>query len=62
MPGRCQEGISLERLEILGDAVLKHLTSLYLFSRHPHAHEGVLLPCKSASHDPSHSASLTSAI
>lgn len=40
MPSRCQEGLSLERLEVLGDAVLKLLVGLHLYQQHPTAHEG----------------------
>lgn len=40
MPNRCQEFMSLERLEILGDAVLKFHASWHLYSANPRAHEG----------------------
>ena len=42
MPSKCQEAISLERLEVLGDAVLKYIASLFLYSHRPTAHEGSL--------------------
>ncbi|KAK9795892.1 hypothetical protein WJX73_009969 [Symbiochloris irregularis] len=42
MPNRCQEFMSLERLEILGDAVLKFHASWHLYSANARAHEGQL--------------------
>ena len=39
---RCGEALSLERLEVLGDAVLKFITSVELFKALPESHEGHL--------------------
>ncbi|XP_068323627.1 endoribonuclease Dicer homolog 3a-like [Pyrus communis] len=39
---RCCEDFSLERLELLGDSVLKYAVSSYLFLRYPEKHEGQL--------------------
>lgn len=40
-PGSC-EGFSMERLELLGDSVLKYAVSCHLFLRDPEKHEGEL--------------------
>ncbi|GAA0149590.1 hypothetical protein LIER_08728 [Lithospermum erythrorhizon] len=39
---RCNERFSLERLELLGDSVLKYAISCYLFLKYPQKHEGQL--------------------
>ena len=39
-PQSCQEDYSYERLENLGDAIIKYSTCLSLFSSFPSAHEG----------------------
>nr|AUH15439.1 dicer-like 3 protein [Dimocarpus longan] len=39
---RCCENFSMERLELLGDSVLKYVVSCYLFLKHPKMHEGQL--------------------
>ncbi|PRQ25534.1 putative ribonuclease III post-transcriptional gene silencing PAZ-Argonaute family [Rosa chinensis] len=39
---RCCENFSLERLELLGDSVLKYAVSSYLFLKYPEKHEGQL--------------------
>ncbi|WOL09052.1 endoribonuclease [Canna indica] len=39
---RCCEDFSLERLELLGDSVLKYAVSCYLFLKYPDKHEGQL--------------------
>ncbi|GMJ15749.1 dicer-like 3, DICER-LIKE 3 [Hibiscus trionum] len=39
---RCCESFSMERLELLGDSVLKYAVSCYLFLRYPEKHEGQL--------------------
>ncbi|XP_043722967.1 endoribonuclease Dicer homolog 3a isoform X4 [Telopea speciosissima] len=39
---RCCEKFSLERLELLGDSVLKYAVSCHLFLRYPKKHEGQL--------------------
>ncbi|XP_020536663.1 endoribonuclease Dicer homolog 3a isoform X2 [Jatropha curcas] len=39
---RCNEAFSMERLELLGDSVLKYAVSFNLFLRHPTKHEGQL--------------------
>lgn len=39
---RCCENFSLERLELLGDSVLKYVVSCHLFLRYPKKHEGQL--------------------
>ncbi|PKA63342.1 Endoribonuclease Dicer like 3a [Apostasia shenzhenica] len=39
---RCCEEFSLERLELLGDSVLKYLVSCHLFLKFPDKHEGQL--------------------
>ncbi|XP_038975924.1 endoribonuclease Dicer homolog 3b-like [Phoenix dactylifera] len=39
---RCCENFSLERLELLGDSVLKYIVSCHLFLRYPKKHEGQL--------------------
>nr|XP_011458182.1 PREDICTED: endoribonuclease Dicer homolog 3-like [Fragaria vesca subsp. vesca] len=39
---RCCEHFSLERLELLGDSVLKYAVSSYLFLKYPEKHEGQL--------------------
>ena len=43
----CQEEYDLERLEFLGDSVLKYVVSLFLFVTLPDAREGVLTQFKS---------------
>ena len=44
MPRMAEEAFSYERLETLGDAVLKHAVSLYLLQACPTAHEGMPMP------------------
>lgn len=39
---RCMERFSMERLELLGDAVLKYAVSCHLFLKYPKKHEGLL--------------------
>nr|XP_019070569.1 endoribonuclease Dicer homolog 3a isoform X1 [Solanum lycopersicum] len=39
---RCNESFSMERLELLGDSVLKYAVSCYLFLKYPKKHEGQL--------------------
>ncbi|XP_052885493.1 endoribonuclease Dicer homolog 3a isoform X3 [Gossypium arboreum] len=39
---RCCESFSMERLELLGDSVLKYAVSCHLFLRYPNKHEGQL--------------------
>lgn len=39
---RCNESISMERLELLGDSVLKYAMSCHLFLKYPDKNEGVL--------------------
>ncbi|XP_077233980.1 dicer-like 3 [Tasmannia lanceolata] len=39
---RCNEDFSLERLELLGDSVLKYAVSCHLFLKYPNKHEGLL--------------------
>ncbi|KAL8153073.1 hypothetical protein V2J09_010833 [Rumex salicifolius] len=39
---RCCENFSMERLELLGDSVLKYAVSCHLFHEHPNKHEGEL--------------------
>ncbi|CAN0863618.1 Endoribonuclease Dicer homolog 3a [Linum grandiflorum] len=39
---RCCEDFSFERLELLGDSVLKYAVSYHLFLKHPDQHEGLL--------------------
>lgn len=39
---KCNESFSMERLELLGDSVLKYVMSCYLFLKHPKMHEGQL--------------------
>lgn len=39
---RCCESFSMERLELLGDSVLKYVTSCHLFLKYPKKHEGQL--------------------
>ncbi|KAG6677776.1 endoribonuclease Dicer homolog 3a isoform X1 [Carya illinoinensis] len=39
---RCCENFSMERLELLGDSVLKYAVSCYLFLNYPEKHEGQL--------------------
>ncbi|WVZ67722.1 hypothetical protein U9M48_016765 [Paspalum notatum var. saurae] len=39
---RCCEDFSMERLELLGDSVLKYAVSSYLFMKFPNKHEGQL--------------------
>ncbi|MQL98516.1 hypothetical protein Taro_031222 [Colocasia esculenta] len=44
---RCCEDFSLERLELLGDSVLKCAVSCNLFLKYPQKHEGQLSTCRS---------------
>lgn len=44
---RCCEDFSLERLELLGDSVLKYAVGCYLFLKFPTQHEGQLTYCRS---------------
>ncbi|KAL3566321.1 hypothetical protein D5086_031736 [Populus alba] len=39
---RCCESFSMERLELLGDSVLKYAVSCHLFLKYPNKHEGQL--------------------
>lgn len=39
---RCSESFSMERLELLGDSVLKYVVSCHLFLNYPEKHEGKL--------------------
>ncbi|KAK7410183.1 hypothetical protein VNO78_00768 [Psophocarpus tetragonolobus] len=39
---RCAESFSMERLELLGDSVLKYAVSCHLFLKYPKKHEGQL--------------------
>ncbi|XP_052209161.1 endoribonuclease Dicer homolog 3a isoform X2 [Diospyros lotus] len=39
---RCNESFSMERLELLGDSVLKYVVSCHLFLKYPKKHEGQL--------------------
>ncbi|KAG8381903.1 hypothetical protein BUALT_Bualt05G0021200 [Buddleja alternifolia] len=39
---RCNESFSMERLELLGDSVLKYTISCHLFLKYPKKHEGQL--------------------
>ncbi|XP_057432641.1 endoribonuclease Dicer homolog 3a isoform X2 [Lotus japonicus] len=39
---RCCENFSMERLELLGDSVLKYVVSCHLFLKYPENHEGKL--------------------
>ncbi|GMN63272.1 hypothetical protein TIFTF001_032343 [Ficus carica] len=45
---RCCESFSMERLELLGDSVLKYVTSCHLFLKYPNKHEGQLSSRRSA--------------
>ena len=47
MPTGANDSINLERLESLGDAFLKLITSLYLFNSRPKHHEGKLSEARS---------------
>ncbi|KAL7112075.1 hypothetical protein ACP275_05G130300 [Erythranthe tilingii] len=53
---RCNESFSMERLELLGDSVLKYAVSCHLFLKYPKKHEGQLssirsnIVCNSALH------------
>jgi len=38
----CHEHCTYERLEFIGDAALKYISSLYCFFKYPTAHEGIL--------------------
>lgn len=42
MPTSCQQGLSYERLEIIGDAYLKFETTLHCFRAFPLCHEGAI--------------------
>lgn len=48
-PKACQEEISYERFELLGDAFLKYAVSLFLFHKFPEAHEGGPALCHTSS-------------
>ncbi|KAL2346622.1 hypothetical protein Fmac_000622 [Flemingia macrophylla] len=39
---RCNENFSMERLELLGDSVLKYVVGCHLFLKYPEKHEGQL--------------------
>ncbi|KAL5559568.1 hypothetical protein UlMin_035779 [Ulmus minor] len=39
---RCCEDFSMERLELLGDSILKYVVSCYLYLKYPKKHEGQL--------------------
>ncbi len=41
MPRSCGQQASYEKLEILGDAVLKYQATLHCFKAYPQAHEGL---------------------
>ncbi|XP_063947004.1 endoribonuclease Dicer homolog 3a-like isoform X1 [Daucus carota subsp. sativus] len=43
---KCGESFSMERLELLGDSVLKYAISCYLFLKYPNKHEGQLSDCR----------------
>ncbi|XP_031478988.1 endoribonuclease Dicer homolog 3a-like [Nymphaea colorata] len=45
---RCAEDFSLERLELLGDSVLKYVVSCNLFLKYPRKHEGHLSSLRSS--------------
>ncbi|XP_060673707.1 endoribonuclease Dicer homolog 3a isoform X2 [Ziziphus jujuba] len=44
---RCCENFSMERLELLGDSVLKYVMSCHLFLKYPKKHEGQLSDLRS---------------
>ncbi|KAK4774624.1 hypothetical protein SAY86_009559 [Trapa natans] len=44
---RCNENFSMERLELLGDSVLKYTTSCHLFLKYPKMNEGQLTSLRS---------------
>lgn len=44
---RCCEDFSSERLELLGDSVLKYALSCHLYLKYPEKHEGQLSSCRS---------------
>ncbi|KAK7256023.1 hypothetical protein RIF29_29454 [Crotalaria pallida] len=44
---KCCESFSMERLELLGDSVLKYAVSCHLFLRYPEKHEGQLTDWRS---------------
>ncbi|KAK4785139.1 hypothetical protein SAY86_001828 [Trapa natans] len=44
---RCNESFSMERLELLGDSVLKYTTSCHLFLKYPRKNEGQLTRLRS---------------
>ncbi|KAL8216944.1 hypothetical protein R6Q57_023781 [Mikania cordata] len=44
---RCNESFSMERLELLGDSVLKYAVSCDLYLRYPNKHEGQLSSARS---------------
>ena len=46
MPQQCRQAFSYERLENVGDSLLKFATCTALFSSYPSAHEGVLGPAE----------------
>lgn len=43
---RCHDDFSMERLELLGDSVLKYTVSCHLFLKYPKKHEGQLTSCR----------------
>ncbi|XP_009363041.2 endoribonuclease Dicer homolog 3a-like isoform X1 [Pyrus x bretschneideri] len=43
---RCNDEFSMERLELLGDSVLKYTVSCHLFLKYPKKHEGQLTSCR----------------
>ncbi|KAM6559383.1 hypothetical protein CsatA_028622 [Cannabis sativa] len=45
---RCCENFSMERLELLGDSVLKYVVSCHLFLKYPKIHEGQLTSRRSS--------------
>ncbi|KAJ0848787.1 putative ribonuclease III [Helianthus annuus] len=45
---RCNESFSMERLELLGDSVLKYTVSCDLYLRYPNKHEGQLSSARSS--------------
>ncbi|KAG6831233.1 hypothetical protein H0H92_012030 [Tricholoma furcatifolium] len=45
----CDAGFSNQRMETLGDAVLKLCTTVYIYNKYPHRHEGQLTVLRSMS-------------
>ncbi|KAL8107399.1 endoribonuclease Dicer homolog 3-like [Apium graveolens] len=43
---KCNASFSMERLELLGDSVLKYVLSCHLFFKYPDKHEGQLSDCR----------------